>query len=264
MIYITVRRWGEYLYLRTNDMLLPNAVRVAGIDDGEGETLFDRRGSTLSWVVPVDDTACFSLGWSDIDKDLVVPGRTGYPDRQSARGVYAVGAGDVGQTGDPAYEERQRAPGDWDAWVSQGPVTLHSHEHLGSTDRGVIMYRKLRAPGDPPWWPRAMRPRACTSRARASVPPTATTPWPGSRRSPTRRRTGACGSRSARGDQAHSRRRVFQGRGGLRRSPGASTRFGAPLPDREVLARAKALPQLGRGPRRHRISGGAPRRRRRA
>ena len=54
-----------------------------------------------------------------------------------------VGAGDVGQTGAPAYEERQRAPGDWDAWVSQGPVTLHSREHLGTTDRGVIMCRKL-------------------------------------------------------------------------------------------------------------------------
>ena len=35
MIYITVRRWGEYLYLRTNDMLMPNAVRVAGINDGD-------------------------------------------------------------------------------------------------------------------------------------------------------------------------------------------------------------------------------------
>ena len=34
-------------------------------------------------------------------------------------------------------------PGDWDAWVSQGPVTLHSREHLGTTDRGVIMCRKL-------------------------------------------------------------------------------------------------------------------------
>ena len=123
MVYITVRRWGEYLYLRTNDMLLPNAVRVAGINDGEGETLFDRRGSTLSWVVPVDDTRCFSIGWSDIDKELAIPGGTGYVDRRSGRGAYVVGAGDVGQTGAPAYEERQRAPGDWDAWVSQGPVT---------------------------------------------------------------------------------------------------------------------------------------------
>ena len=143
MIYVTVRRWGEHLYLRTNDMLLPNAVRVAGINDGEGETLFDRRGSTLCWVVPVDDTACFSIGWSDIDKELAIPGRSGYVDRRSARGAHVVGAGDVGQTGDPEYGERQRAPGDWDAWVSQGPMTLHSREHLGTTDRGVILYRKL-------------------------------------------------------------------------------------------------------------------------
>ena len=44
-------------------------------------------------------------------------------------------------TGASSTAGRQRAPGD--AWVSQGPVTLHSREHLGTTDRGVIMYRKL-------------------------------------------------------------------------------------------------------------------------
>ena len=64
-------------------------------------------------------------------------------DRQLRRGAYVVGSGDVGQTGDPPYEERQRAPGDWDAWVSQGPITLHSRENLASTDRGVLMYRRL-------------------------------------------------------------------------------------------------------------------------
>ena len=78
--------------------------------------LEDRRGSTFSWVVPVDDTRCFSIGWSDIDKEFAIPGRTGYVDRRSSRGAYVVGAGDVGQIGAPAYEERQRAPGDWDAW----------------------------------------------------------------------------------------------------------------------------------------------------
>ena len=122
---------------------MPNAVRVAGIDDAEGETLFDRRGSAFSWVVPVDDTSCFSIGWSDIDKEFTIAGRTGYADRQAARGAYVVGAGDVGQTGEPSYEDRQRAPGDWDVWVSQGPITLHSREHLATTDRGVTLYRKL-------------------------------------------------------------------------------------------------------------------------
>ncbi|MBS38317.1 MAG: (Fe-S)-binding protein [Thiotrichales bacterium] len=143
MIYVTVRRWGDFLYLRSNDMLMPNMVRVAGIDDAEGETLFDRRGSAFSWVVPIDDTSCYNIGWSDIDKGFHVEGANGYVDRQLAAGKYVVGAGDIGQTGEPSYEDRQRTPGDWDAWVSQGPVTLHSREHLASTDRGVTMYRKM-------------------------------------------------------------------------------------------------------------------------
>ena len=98
--------------------------------------------STLSWVVPVDDTRCFSIGWSDIDKELAIPGRAGYVDRRSGQGAYVVGAGDVGQTGAPAYEERQRARATGRLGIP-GPVTLHSREHLGTTDRGVIMYRKL-------------------------------------------------------------------------------------------------------------------------
>ena len=38
-------------------------------------------------------------------------------------------------------EERQRAPGDWEAQVGQGPITFHSEEHLASSDRGIAMLR---------------------------------------------------------------------------------------------------------------------------
>ncbi len=143
MLYITVRRWNDCLYLRTNDMILPNIVRVAGIEDAESETAFDRRGSSFNWVVPVDDTNCRCIGFLDIDKSLTLPGHDAYIDRMHAAGQGAVGAGDVGQSGEPSYQERQRAPGDWDAWVSQGPITIHGREHLGFTDRGVAMYRRL-------------------------------------------------------------------------------------------------------------------------
>jgi phenylpropionate dioxygenase-like ring-hydroxylating dioxygenase large terminal subunit len=37
----------------------------------------------------------------------------------------------------------QRFPGDWEAQGSQGPITLHSEEHLASSDRGVVMLRRL-------------------------------------------------------------------------------------------------------------------------
>ena len=143
MLYATTRRWKEWLYLRCNDLIMPNVVRVAGIDDAEGETLFDRRGSSLNWVVPIDDENSMTVGYSDINKKLILPGGNGYIDRMARAGDYAVGAGDVGQTGEPTYEERQRTPGDWDAWVSQGSVTNHGREHLGSTDAGINLYRRL-------------------------------------------------------------------------------------------------------------------------
>jgi nitrite reductase/ring-hydroxylating ferredoxin subunit len=143
MAYLTVRRWKDWLYLRVNDMILPNIVRVAGIEDAEGETVFDRRGAALNWVVPVDDTNTLNIGFGDIDKNLTLEGRQSYTDRVQKAGGYTVGAGDVGQTGEPSYEQRQRAPGDWDAWTSQGAVSIHAREHLGYTDQGVALYRKL-------------------------------------------------------------------------------------------------------------------------
>ena len=48
-----------------------------------------------------------------------------------------------GNTADRPYEERQRFPGDYEAEVGQGPITIHALEHLGAADRGVTMFRKL-------------------------------------------------------------------------------------------------------------------------
>ncbi len=40
-------------------------------------------------------------------------------------------------------EEHQRHPTDWEAMVSQGPITLHSEEHLATSDNGVMTLRRL-------------------------------------------------------------------------------------------------------------------------
>jgi hypothetical protein len=40
-------------------------------------------------------------------------------------------------------QERQDAPGDYEAQAGQGPVSLHSEEHLGSSDCGIIMQRRM-------------------------------------------------------------------------------------------------------------------------
>ncbi len=48
-----------------------------------------------------------------------------------------------GQSGDRPYEERQRFPADYDAQSSQRTIAIHALEHLASTDRGVIMLRRI-------------------------------------------------------------------------------------------------------------------------
>jgi hypothetical protein len=40
-------------------------------------------------------------------------------------------------------EEHQRFPGDWEAQVGQGPISLHSEEHLAPSDKGIRMARRL-------------------------------------------------------------------------------------------------------------------------
>src|SRR5262249_12325940 len=41
-----------------------------------------------------------------------------------------------------SYEASQRRPGDYEAQVGQRPIAIHGLEHLGATDRGVIMFRQ--------------------------------------------------------------------------------------------------------------------------
>ena len=48
-----------------------------------------------------------------------------------------------GQSDDRPYGERQRFPADFDAQSSQRPIAVHALEHLASTDRGVIMLRRI-------------------------------------------------------------------------------------------------------------------------
>src|SRR5262245_58651724 len=54
-----------------------------------------------------------------------------------------VGSPGFGQADDRPYAERQRHPADYDAQSSQRAIAVHALEHLASTDRGVIMLRKI-------------------------------------------------------------------------------------------------------------------------
>jgi hypothetical protein len=89
--------------------------------------------------VPLDDTHSLYIGVAHLNQYNNPAGQL----RPELFGVDQIPF--IGQTGDRPYEERQREPGDYDAVSSQGAVANRKAEHLGSTDRGVVLSRRTTA-----------------------------------------------------------------------------------------------------------------------
>lgn len=109
---------------RVGQCILPNAISIAPVNLDEG------RARSVSWAVPVDDTSF--VGFS------VSVGRE--PNREFDATIMTPGGKIWSQMSE---EEHQAYPGDFEAQWSQGPITLHSEEHLLESDRGVVMLRRL-------------------------------------------------------------------------------------------------------------------------
>ena len=138
-IYLTnTRRWNEFLWVRTAEVFLPATAQPPDIyQNPDREKFFPRVGIT-KWTVPVDDTHCKIVAWRHFNETLDLDGKG---DR-AAIGLNKVDF--VGQTGiERSYEEGQAMPGDYEAQVSQGPITIHDDEQLGTTDGGVARYRRM-------------------------------------------------------------------------------------------------------------------------
>ncbi len=85
---------------------------------------------TLGFVLPVDDTH-FRIFTALRGKD----------DEFFRRIAALRGDRDAKLAADPHYY--QRFPGDWEAQGSQGAITLHTGEHLATSDRGIVLLRRL-------------------------------------------------------------------------------------------------------------------------
>jgi len=146
MYYVTTRRLGDKVWVRFNEVAVPNFGQVAGFwEEGHEETWFQRVGASR-WTVPIDDTHCWIFGLRHFSDEL---------EKQGIGNKALVGRNSLdiyGQTGDRPYEEMQRNTGDWEAEVSQRPIAIHGAENRGSTDRGVIQLRRslLRALDEAP------------------------------------------------------------------------------------------------------------------
>ncbi len=107
---------------RISSWLMPNIMSVPDIDMSHG------RSSMMSWVVPCDDTSYRQAMVMKLPKSF---------------GVH-TGIKLNGKTwGEMTSEDHQRTPGDFEAQMGQGRVSLHSEEHLVTSDRGIIMQRRL-------------------------------------------------------------------------------------------------------------------------
>lgn len=133
--YTNTRRVGDIVWVRVHDKMLPSFTQNGGhFPVPDSSRYFGRCGLTR-WVTPVDDTHTLVIAWRHF-RDGDDP--RGLTDRNE------VGYGKTdfyGQSDDRDYEERQRDPGDYDAWVSQGPKNVHAREYLAHSDRGVAKVR---------------------------------------------------------------------------------------------------------------------------
>jgi nitrite reductase/ring-hydroxylating ferredoxin subunit len=138
-IYLTnTRRWGEYVWARTAEVVMPNFAQPPDIyQDPDREKFFPRVGIS-KWTVPTDNASCKIIGWRHFNDTLDLGGKG---DRSKV-GLNKIDF--LGQTGvERSYEEAQRLPGDYEAQVGQGPITIHAGETLGRTDTGVAMLRRM-------------------------------------------------------------------------------------------------------------------------
>jgi len=131
MIGISTRRMGQHIWARTVEIVAPNLQQVAPAwVNGEAHPF---RGPMLSrWIVPMDDTHTMFIECRHVSE---TPGAT--PAWWADRDVRIPA-----QLAAETYEAGQRQPGDYEAQVSQRPIARHGLEHLGATDRGVLLFRQ--------------------------------------------------------------------------------------------------------------------------
>jgi len=118
------------LFRRITEAFVPNVRLVPTPSAGEDGHGF-QAGGLLSWVVPNDDThtTFFSLGAFPLKED-------GTPHRVR-RSQF-----DGRDWEKLTEEEHRRMPGDVEAQIGQGPISIHPEEHLVLSDRGIIMLRR--------------------------------------------------------------------------------------------------------------------------
>ena len=119
-------------FIRVSEVIVPTARSIPPPSvDGDDPENEPGPARMVGWWVPIDDT--HTMGF--------------HIELRPARARGAAGAPGSAYQPTERYErdyvERQRRPDDWEAQVGQGPIVNHAREHLGTSVRGVVMFRRL-------------------------------------------------------------------------------------------------------------------------
>jgi len=137
LLSCATRRNGDNMWIRASDVILPNAAQFGVTNDDSPEGEYGVCAKLTRWVVPVDDSHNLTIGFRHYNSVTD-------PRKEVNRDSIGRNKVDIfGQTAFRPRQEQQREPGDYEALVGQGPVAVHDAEHLGSTDRGVVMLRRM-------------------------------------------------------------------------------------------------------------------------
>jgi len=130
------RRVGPDIWVRSMELFFPNCVQVCRPPvfppayPGSA-TEVEYPPFLIRWKVPLDDT--HTANYSIIFYFHGEPADYFTRPTPAAKALY----------NDRTYEDMQRFPGDFEAQVGQGPIAIHAREHLGHTDRGLAMFRRM-------------------------------------------------------------------------------------------------------------------------
>ena len=129
------RRIKDSIWVRSMEYVVPNVIRLRNMPllppaFPEGEDTLGTAPLVTRWRVPVDDD-------NTVEYSFV------YGEGESADYLSKPSDALATNYGDRPYEERQRYPGDWDTQVGQRSIAVHATEHLGTSDRGVALMRRM-------------------------------------------------------------------------------------------------------------------------
>ncbi|MDH3857837.1 MAG: aromatic ring-hydroxylating dioxygenase subunit alpha, partial [Gammaproteobacteria bacterium] len=129
-----VRRVNDHVWVRVNELMLPNFTQAGAAFSADGtRPIYYGRTAFSRWVVPIDDENSTAFAWA-IFGDRADPEEYNTPE-----GPELI---EQGERMDRSYDQRQRFPGDAEAVEGMGRIADQKMEHLVSSDKGIIQYRK--------------------------------------------------------------------------------------------------------------------------